>query len=350
MISDSIGVYAVLPSIMSSQSEKSKARPSLNRKRKRIADLEASDSFLNALEIDEENTGFCFDRLLEEAIQREEDASDDDDDATEPELDNAGPSSWISHSQTSPSVISRNLITENDEDVAEPELDYAVHHPPPSISHYQPSLSARDVKIKKKSKTHSRVSRQRKRAANREKMPGDFDVRLKIQKKHVHVLRTITSTFQTEEGRFSSTSYIGTNDRSANKLRFILEDLAGPGSLGYRLYQWDGKIAVPITDGSGRVIAVLVGRPDDENWEVVHLSAAQALEDARPKRRFPPKSLNHRRGTYPALHSGVSIGNGQKRPSNLVNDAENEKVVEHLATLSPFKRLAGFSSGESVFR
>jgi hypothetical protein len=325
---DSIGVYAVVPS-------ESQAFGIHNHQ---ADEEEVSGSVLRISE-----DIFCLEKLMEDAIELEEAAEDsDDDDVT------AGPSSLFSHSQPGPTGISGNLLTEDDDGVAEPQSDYAVHLPRPSISHSQPSLSSYEIKRKKKNKAHSKANRRDKRGSV--KMPHDVELRYKAQLKHVHLRNTIKSMFQTEKGRFSSTSYIGTNDPLAEKIRYKLKDLVGTGSRGFRLYKWDGKVAVPIFDASGRLIAVLVGCPDDENWEFVNVGAAQALEDARPQCSFSPKSLKHRRGTYPALSTGISIGNGQKTPSNLVNNDANQRVVEHLATLDPFKRLASFSTGEFVFR
>lgn len=106
---------------------------------------------------------------------------------------------------------------------------------------------------------------------------------------------------------------------------------------------------VPITDKSGRVIAVLVGRPDADGWELVHIEAAEALEDARSKCHFPENSLQGRRGKFPALLDGLSHGNGQTRPTNRTNNATNRQVLDDLQRLSCFKRIAGHASCELSF-
>ena len=108
------------------------------------------------------------------------------------------------------------------------------------------------------------------------------------------------------------------------------------------------RLPAPVIDQSGRVIAVLAGHPEAEDWEAVHLAAAQALEDARSASSFPSSSLEHRRGNFQALMTGVSIGNGQQQPSNLRNSRVNKKVVDELGNATPFQRLAGYSSGESA--
>lgn len=124
---------------------------------------------------------------------------------------------------------------------------------------------------------------------------------------------------------------------------FPLSDRSCNSSLHFRL-------PTPVVDRTGKIIAVLAGHPDDEGWEAVHLAAAQALEDARPRCQFPSSSLPHRRGKFSTLHGGVSFGNGQKQPLNLRNAGSpvNQEVADDLAKLSPFRRLAGFTSGESA--
>lgn len=68
---------------------------------------------------------------------------------------------------------------------------------------------------------------------------------------------------------------------------------------------------MPIVDTDGRVIAVLVGRPDDADWENVTAAAYGALTDASLHLEFKSKVKNHRRGRFPALNFGISYGGGQ---------------------------------------
>lgn len=66
-----------------------------------------------------------------------------------------------------------------------------------------------------------------------------------------------------------------------------------------------------IVDKDGRIIAVLVGRPNDPGWRAVHRSAHVALQSARTRCRFLKKSKQHHRGDFPALTVGISYGGGQ---------------------------------------
>lgn len=90
---------------------------------------------------------------------------------------------------------------------------------------------------------------------------------------------------------------------------------------------------------------MLVGRPDDNSWDVVHKEAADALEGARSACAFHPKNTCHRRGNFPALAIGISHGGGQLKPKNCVNGASNGRVLESLVAHPAFRRIAGFASG-----
>lgn len=96
----------------------------------------------------------------------------------------------------------------------------------------------------------------------------------------------------------------------------------------FKLIEWNGmyvpfpnsvdysshvlRVVRAIVDKDGRIIAVLAGCPNDSNWESVHRSGHVALQSARKRCRFPKKAKDHRRGSFPALSTGISFGGGQK--------------------------------------
>ncbi|KAK0485568.1 hypothetical protein EDD18DRAFT_1360866 [Armillaria luteobubalina] len=102
------------------------------------------------------------------------------------------------------------------------------------------------------------------------------------------------------------------------------------------------KEAIPIADDEGCVIAVLVGQPEDPDWE--------------------SKQRKHRHGRYSALSVGISFGGGQwcvvppslkpslKRmcpqfPQNLHHEGTTAQVLATLINHIAFICLAGFASG-----
>ncbi len=76
------------------------------------------------------------------------------------------------------------------------------------------------------------------------------------------------------------------------------------------------RTTIPITDSEGRIVAVLVGRPRQGDWDSVHRRAFNALKRSRRRCRFPKKTKKHRRGSFAALNCGISHGGGQKVRGN----------------------------------
>jgi hypothetical protein len=70
-----------------------------------------------------------------------------------------------------------------------------------------------------------------------------------------------------------------------------------------------------ILDKVGRIVAILVGRPDDPEWVYVIDDAANVLEEVQKLGAnvdlFSDQTLSHRRGEFLAIPVGVSFGGGQ---------------------------------------
>ncbi|KAJ6597140.1 hypothetical protein DFH09DRAFT_905024 [Mycena vulgaris] len=104
-----------------------------------------------------------------------------------------------------------------------------------------------------------------------------------------------------------------------------------------------------ILDVHGRIIAILLGCPEDPDWDDVVRDAAKAMDRARRagyrSGAFRAKDIKHRWGHYALLSTGVSFGGGQKVPSsNLVNSAKRQKLINYLLSNKSLRRLAGFQS------
>ncbi|KAJ7135536.1 hypothetical protein C8R46DRAFT_922798, partial [Mycena filopes] len=102
-----------------------------------------------------------------------------------------------------------------------------------------------------------------------------------------------------------------------------------------------------ILDVHGRIIAILLGRPEDPDWDAVIQEVCKVFEHVRRAGRrgswFRPRDTRHRRGRYAVLTAGVSFGGGQKRPGNLVN-GPRQKLVNYILRNKSVRRLAGFQS------
>ncbi|KAJ7271571.1 hypothetical protein C8J57DRAFT_1064738 [Mycena rebaudengoi] len=103
-----------------------------------------------------------------------------------------------------------------------------------------------------------------------------------------------------------------------------------------------------VLDVHGRIIVILIGTPEDPDWDEVIKDAIKAMKRARRHgaRRglFKTGDMRHRRGRYLPLHSGVSFGGGQQRPGNLVHGKEYRRIVKHLLKNKSIRRIAGFQS------
>ncbi|KAJ7120587.1 hypothetical protein C8R43DRAFT_900672, partial [Mycena crocata] len=101
-----------------------------------------------------------------------------------------------------------------------------------------------------------------------------------------------------------------------------------------------------ILDCEGRIIAILLGTPDDHDWEDV---AADAFSELRHARRYAERhglwtpSL-HRRGRYFPITAGTSFGGGQRRPGNLRNNRRIRRLLRRLLRNKSIRRILGFQS------
>jgi hypothetical protein len=93
-----------------------------------------------------------------------------------------------------------------------------------------------------------------------------------------------------------------------------------------------------------------VAPPNCNDWNKVNDEASQLLEINRSKISFIEKETNHRRGHYPAMGCGISLGQGQKEPKHLggtnTRDQRNQQICREMFSSLPFKRIAGMQSGE----
>ena len=68
-------------------------------------------------------------------------------------------------------------------------------------------------------------------------------------------------------------------------------------------------------DQEKRIIAALVGQPDDLEWSKVIDAAAAVMQEVQQlgtgERLFSEKHWDHRRGEFLAIPVGVSFGGGQ---------------------------------------
>ncbi|KAG6848527.1 hypothetical protein H0H93_016282 [Arthromyces matolae] len=114
---------------------------------------------------------------------------------------------------------------------------------------------------------------------------------------------------------------------------------------GYSLVEWDGKTNKPLITKDGRVFAVLVGQPDDPSYARSCEAAYQAMDDEGRQANFQQSELHHKRGDYPAVNVGVTMGLGATYPTNLSSD-DHAEMMSRLVKNQHIIRMAHFADGE----
>ncbi|KAJ7583710.1 hypothetical protein C8J56DRAFT_893383 [Mycena floridula] len=116
-----------------------------------------------------------------------------------------------------------------------------------------------------------------------------------------------------------------------------------------KLYKWSSRNQVPIIDSEDRLVALLIGRPSDEegrSWMLeVHDPLLEELIKARKECGFKAKELCHRRGTHASLTGGISFSSGQVRPKNLNPSSKKRgRIFRRLCSHPATKRIIGYGN------
>ncbi|KAF8179481.1 hypothetical protein K438DRAFT_1603652, partial [Mycena galopus ATCC 62051] len=103
-----------------------------------------------------------------------------------------------------------------------------------------------------------------------------------------------------------------------------------------------------ILDADGRIVAVLLGRPETADWDQVIAEMERVFEGVRlrsvARSVFKPKARRHRRGDFYVLKGGVTRGPGQKRPGNLAHSKPYRELLHLILSNRSVGRIGGFQS------
>lgn len=99
-----------------------------------------------------------------------------------------------------------------------------------------------------------------------------------------------------------------------------------------------------IFDAQDRVIGACVGPPDVAAWPAVHQAAFERLNTEGERAHFTKDERVHRRGRFPAINAGISMGTGPSHPGVLDLGKHTEMVARLLADPN-IKRMANHASG-----
>ncbi|TFK60791.1 hypothetical protein BDN72DRAFT_778955, partial [Pluteus cervinus] len=103
-----------------------------------------------------------------------------------------------------------------------------------------------------------------------------------------------------------------------------------------------------ILDKDGRITTILVGAPDDSNWDSVITRCEEVMNGVRENgvnaEIFTKDHQKHRRGNFVAVPLGVSHGGGREEPGNFYHPPKRLQILQPLLEDPAMVRLAGFQS------
>ncbi|KAJ7740988.1 hypothetical protein B0H14DRAFT_2407444 [Mycena olivaceomarginata] len=106
-----------------------------------------------------------------------------------------------------------------------------------------------------------------------------------------------------------------------------------------------------ILDADGRIVAVLLGRPEGDDWDDVIAEMVRVMDGVRARgvKRgvFKRKNRRHCRGDFYVIKGGLTKGPGQKKPGNLALPKEYRRLLELITSNPAIRRIAGFQSSKS---
>ncbi|KAJ7848371.1 hypothetical protein B0H14DRAFT_2768112 [Mycena olivaceomarginata] len=112
---------------------------------------------------------------------------------------------------------------------------------------------------------------------------------------------------------------------------------------GNDLIEWDGIDPKLIVDAEGRIVAVLLERPEDDDWDKIIEDMERILAGLRRR------GIKARRGKFPTLYDGYSHGGGQRKPGNLRHSRGYRKLLRHLLQSKTGYVWRGFSGVANYF-
>lgn len=167
-------------------------------------------------------------------------------------------------------------------------------------------------------KAADKLRRQKKRLERRAQYPST--PRFSNSKKYKH-LEPIAVDFNARELAAAKGAFVSLRQRCSTSREWTLDELVASG---LKVVEWDGRsvflvltshaclipLRTPtaIIDQEDRVMTVLAGRPDGEDWSQVHARMSALLEQAGAN---IPGPRTERRGNFVSLSTGVSYGGGQ---------------------------------------
>ncbi|KAG6808654.1 hypothetical protein H0H92_003380 [Tricholoma furcatifolium] len=113
---------------------------------------------------------------------------------------------------------------------------------------------------------------------------------------------------------------------------------------GFRCIKWDGRTCMPLISEDKLIFAVLVGQPNDPMYTKACEQAFEAIAEEGRCAEFKDSELRHKRGEFPAINVGVTMGIGATYPTNLPT-GNHTGMISRLLANEHIKRIAHFADG-----
>ncbi|KAF8073678.1 hypothetical protein FPV67DRAFT_1410146 [Lyophyllum atratum] len=170
---------------------------------------------------------------------------------------------------------------------------------------------------------------------------GHHPTRPEIIEAHVKAAKSYNTDLHAKELPATSCGYAARNKSSDEGIYF--RSLKEVLDLGYRLIEWDGITAMPLVCSEGRIFAVLAGQmADDPTYAESCELAYEAMMYEGQEAHFTAAELNHRRGDFPAVNVGITMGLGATYPTNL-GVGTHADMLKRLLANEHIIRLANFA-------
>ncbi|KAJ7846129.1 hypothetical protein B0H13DRAFT_2363214 [Mycena leptocephala] len=275
---------------------------------------------------------------LDEGIADDEDDEWEDNEVTStPPSPPSSPSPQISASSSassragSPSPLDPTLACAS---TSAPTSSMPTPPPDPAPPHRRNQRPPPDPDAPPEIERHRRNQRAAYRRAKRRQKArqaqGPYDRKPDPRYTQTHREERHFVAFDLEDTSYSTGgwAWLGRRSKKATGRLRTFEELKRDGA---RLLEWNGRDPKLIVDCQGRIIAILLGTPEDPDWPGVMKDAIAWLRYVRRlarRRGVWRKGIVHRRGRYFVITAGVSFGGGQMRPGNLSNSHFIRRLIE----------------------
>ncbi|KAG6823502.1 hypothetical protein H0H92_010011, partial [Tricholoma furcatifolium] len=150
--------------------------------------------------------------------------------------------------------------------------------------------------------------------------------------------------FDMKSVKVAGPGYVGPR-RNMSKKNWTLSELK---DAGFEIMEWPERPCA-ITDSTNRIVAVLIGRPTNPNWDQVVTDTATALNNFREKANeagflTDGDYRDNRRGNFHVVASGVSMGGGRLEPGVFVHPHGLQVLLDELLGHEGLQRIAHFQS------